>query len=223
MPNAWVEHVKEFARKKGVSYGCAISDPECKSTYKSKKAVSKVSVQRVDLAEPSMDVKQKGVSIKRKTPAPAPEPEPATAPVPAPEPAGKKKRESRADYSNYKYLDAYISELANRNYTEPAPDTAGYTVKRANEIRGPWEKRRSQFRKDFKEAFLYQSRDRKYPFDLGVLYLDGDVDERWDDIAITNMLKKNFDDIDYAKLLKKYRKDNPRRRVNYNYDPYMRN
>ena len=33
MVNRWVEHVKEFSRQKGVSYGCAVSDPECKSSY----------------------------------------------------------------------------------------------------------------------------------------------------------------------------------------------
>lgn len=39
MANAWVEHVKEFARIKGIPYGCAISDPECKKSYdKPKKA-----------------------------------------------------------------------------------------------------------------------------------------------------------------------------------------
>jgi hypothetical protein len=37
MPNPWVEHIKEFAKKTGKTYGCALSDPECKSSYKSKK------------------------------------------------------------------------------------------------------------------------------------------------------------------------------------------
>jgi hypothetical protein len=34
MPNAWVQHVKKFALKNNKSYGCAISDPECKQSYK---------------------------------------------------------------------------------------------------------------------------------------------------------------------------------------------
>lgn len=34
MANAWVEHIKRFARDKGMTYGCALSDPECKATYK---------------------------------------------------------------------------------------------------------------------------------------------------------------------------------------------
>ena len=33
MPNAWVEHVRKFAAKRGMSYGCAVSDPECKAQY----------------------------------------------------------------------------------------------------------------------------------------------------------------------------------------------
>lgn len=34
----WTTHVKEFASKKGISYGCAASDPEVKKAYYSKKA-----------------------------------------------------------------------------------------------------------------------------------------------------------------------------------------
>jgi hypothetical protein len=33
MPNAWIEHVKDFANRTGKSYGCAISDPDCKASY----------------------------------------------------------------------------------------------------------------------------------------------------------------------------------------------
>jgi hypothetical protein len=31
--NKWVEHVKEFSKRTGKTYGCAISDPECKASY----------------------------------------------------------------------------------------------------------------------------------------------------------------------------------------------
>jgi hypothetical protein len=34
MPNPWVMHVKQYAMENNKSYGCAISDPECKATYK---------------------------------------------------------------------------------------------------------------------------------------------------------------------------------------------
>ena len=37
MPNAWIEHIKSWSRKHNVSYGCALSMPECKNAYHSKK------------------------------------------------------------------------------------------------------------------------------------------------------------------------------------------
>ncbi len=37
MVNAWVEHIKRFARANGKSYGCALSDPQCRATYKNNK------------------------------------------------------------------------------------------------------------------------------------------------------------------------------------------
>jgi hypothetical protein len=33
MANAWVEHVRRWAKANGVSYGCAVSKPECKASY----------------------------------------------------------------------------------------------------------------------------------------------------------------------------------------------
>jgi hypothetical protein len=32
-PNPWVTHIKDFARKNGLSYGCALSNAKCKETY----------------------------------------------------------------------------------------------------------------------------------------------------------------------------------------------
>lgn len=37
MANAWVEHIRAFAKKHNLSYGCALSDPKCKETYRSGK------------------------------------------------------------------------------------------------------------------------------------------------------------------------------------------
>jgi hypothetical protein len=31
--NRWIEHVKDFANRTGKSYGCAVSDPDCKASY----------------------------------------------------------------------------------------------------------------------------------------------------------------------------------------------
>ncbi len=37
MPNAWISHIKEWAIRNGVSYGCALTKPECKASYHAKK------------------------------------------------------------------------------------------------------------------------------------------------------------------------------------------
>jgi hypothetical protein len=37
MVSAWISHIKEFAKKHGLTYKQAISDPECKSSYHSTK------------------------------------------------------------------------------------------------------------------------------------------------------------------------------------------
>jgi hypothetical protein len=34
MTNAWIEHIKKYAKDNNLSYGCALSTPECKNTYK---------------------------------------------------------------------------------------------------------------------------------------------------------------------------------------------
>jgi uncharacterized membrane-anchored protein YjiN (DUF445 family) len=37
MPSAWIEHIRDFAKQKKLSFGCALSDPECSRTYRLKK------------------------------------------------------------------------------------------------------------------------------------------------------------------------------------------
>lgn len=39
MVNKWVEHIRAFAKKNNLSYGCALSDPKCKSSYHAGKGV----------------------------------------------------------------------------------------------------------------------------------------------------------------------------------------
>lgn len=34
MVNAWVEHIRKFARENNKTYGCALSDPACRASYK---------------------------------------------------------------------------------------------------------------------------------------------------------------------------------------------
>jgi hypothetical protein len=31
--NAWIEHVKNFAKENGTSYACALSNPACRAAY----------------------------------------------------------------------------------------------------------------------------------------------------------------------------------------------
>ena len=33
MSNPWIKHVKKYASDHNISYGCAISHPDCKNTY----------------------------------------------------------------------------------------------------------------------------------------------------------------------------------------------
>jgi hypothetical protein len=35
MANRWISFVKTYASENNISYGCAISNPECRATYKS--------------------------------------------------------------------------------------------------------------------------------------------------------------------------------------------
>jgi hypothetical protein len=38
MASAWIDHIRDFAKRNGMTYGCALSDPRCRQEYK-KKAV----------------------------------------------------------------------------------------------------------------------------------------------------------------------------------------
>ena len=33
MTNLWIEHIKKYAKDNNLSYGCALSNPECKNSY----------------------------------------------------------------------------------------------------------------------------------------------------------------------------------------------
>lgn len=37
MVNSWVEHVRKYAKDNSLSYMCAATDPECRSSYKARK------------------------------------------------------------------------------------------------------------------------------------------------------------------------------------------
>ena len=63
MTNLWIEHVKKFSKENGLSYGCALSMPECKASYQaSKKATPKPRAE--SRAEPQAE--PQGVVVKRR-------------------------------------------------------------------------------------------------------------------------------------------------------------
>ena len=33
MANSWIEHIRKYAKDNNLSYGCALSSPDCKNTY----------------------------------------------------------------------------------------------------------------------------------------------------------------------------------------------
>ena len=66
---AWTDHIREYAKKHGLTYACALSQPDCAATYKGKKA----------------EAPAKAAPAKKMAKAPKPKPEPK-APKPKPEP-----------------------------------------------------------------------------------------------------------------------------------------
>ena len=41
MTNTWIQHIKDFASKNNLSYGCALSNPDCVKSYRQKKEPKK--------------------------------------------------------------------------------------------------------------------------------------------------------------------------------------
>lgn len=82
--NPWVEHVRAFAKRRGVSYMCASSMPDCREEYQARKGAVERSVKgksKIDTAKQSKKL-FKELNLERtkramKTP-PAPAPAPKT-------------------------------------------------------------------------------------------------------------------------------------------------
>ena len=66
MVNAWIQHIKQFAAKKKVPYGCALSDPACRATYKSKKISATQLLDDLDGLEPD-DITAMHAFLEKKT------------------------------------------------------------------------------------------------------------------------------------------------------------
>ena len=41
MTNSWIEHIRKYAKDNNLSYGCALSSPDCKNTYNKTSSTSK--------------------------------------------------------------------------------------------------------------------------------------------------------------------------------------
>lgn len=61
MPNPWVQFVREFAKRKGVSYMCASSMPECREEYQAKKSA----VERSTKGKAKIDTKKQSTELFR--------------------------------------------------------------------------------------------------------------------------------------------------------------
>lgn len=59
----WTDHVKAFAAKKNIAYGCALSDPDVKKGYVPV-GDKKRKPEKLEQAMPSMEPKEKGIVIK---------------------------------------------------------------------------------------------------------------------------------------------------------------
>lgn len=152
MPSRWIEHVKEFAKKNNMSYGCALSDPNLKKGYVPT-GDKKRKPEKLEMATPSTEPKPKNIVIKpRPTPAPksaggasktyfgidlSKYKEPYKAPpqppkAPTPEPAQKKKR----GIQEYEILDRQgLRDLFDRYYNAGDDEFRLGTLKAPNGLR----------------------------------------------------------------------------------------
>lgn len=85
MPSRWIEHVKEFAKKNNMSYGCALSDPNLKKGYVPT-GDKKRKPEKLEMATPSTEPKPKNIDII---------PRPKAEPKPKPETKTKPKKETK--------------------------------------------------------------------------------------------------------------------------------
>lgn len=63
MPNRWIEHVKQFAQEKNISYACAMTDPDLKKGYVAT-GDKKRKPEKLEMAVPSTEPKAKAITIK---------------------------------------------------------------------------------------------------------------------------------------------------------------
>jgi len=64
MPSKWIEHIKDFASRNNLSYGCALSDPRCKEEYHKNKPQKLTSKEKKEVA--GMEAEESTGDINRK-------------------------------------------------------------------------------------------------------------------------------------------------------------
>ncbi len=63
--NPWIAHIKKFAAKNHIAYGCALSNPQCRATYQAKKPTARKlladveGLERADLAPMLADLERR--------------------------------------------------------------------------------------------------------------------------------------------------------------------
>ena len=67
MPSKWIEHIKAFAAKNNLSYGCALSDPQCRATYT---PVKKTTQKKERESMGGEDINRAGAPFKKPVPEP---------------------------------------------------------------------------------------------------------------------------------------------------------
>ena len=68
MPNAWIEHVKEWSKENNLSYGCAISKPECKEAYQKKKNKTNLEIAKKPASIRQAFPKSKTTAVSKEAP-----------------------------------------------------------------------------------------------------------------------------------------------------------
>lgn len=103
MPSKWIEHIKAFAAKNNLSYGCALSDPECRATYT---PVKKTTQKKERETMGGEDINRAGAPFKKPEPPKAEKPK---AEKPKAKPKAKKEKAPPAKEIAQKILDDFWS------------------------------------------------------------------------------------------------------------------
>jgi len=109
MPNPWVTHVKNWASRNNMSYGCAISQPECKASYYKQK-------ERNARKTRAPEQEMAGMGAEDVNMAPKPKPKPKKLkPLTSEERARLKTlRKQMESMSKFKYKDRKAKEMIAR-------------------------------------------------------------------------------------------------------------